>query len=114
MNDIFNSIRRHSGYWVVVVVDLPGRSKFDRSDGRSFRNSLKGLGFTQLQPSLYVRFSFTETSAESVRSGILKMVPKKGKVMAFRLTDFQFQGGIRISNCESQRIPAPFPLVLVV
>ena len=114
MSDMFDSIRRHSGYWVVVVIDLPVRSKRDRADGRCFKSILKGQGFKPLQPSLYVRFSFTEASAESVRSGVLKMAPKKGKVAAFRLTDFQFQGGIRIGNGDSQRMPAPLPLVLVV
>ena len=114
MSDMFESIKRHSGYWVVVVIDLPVRSKLDRSNGRRFKSSLRGLGFKQLQPSLYVRFSFTETSAESVRSSVLKIAPIKGKITAFRLTDFQFQGGIRTDNCEPQRMPAPLPLVLVV
>jgi len=114
MSDVFESINRHSGYWVVVVVDLPLRSRLDRFDGRRFKSALKVLGFKQLQPSLYVRFSFTETSAESVRSSVLKIAPKKGKVTAFRLTDFQFRGGIRIGNRELQPMPAPLPLILVV
>ena len=114
MNDIFESIKRHSGYWIVVIIDLPARSKLDRFDGRRVKSTLSGLGFKQLQPSLYVRFSFTETSAESVRSSVLKVAPRKGKFTAFRLTDFQFQGGIRIGGCESQRMPKPLPLILVV
>ena len=113
-DDMFDSIKQHSGYWVVVVIDLPARSMFDRTNGRHFKNSLKGLGFKQMQPSLYARFSFTDTSAESIRSSVLKIVPGKGKVTIFRLTDFQFQGGIRICNCESKPMPAPLPLVLVV
>ena len=114
MKTTFNSLRRHSGHWVVVVMDLPVRSKCDRADGRAFKSLLKGMGFKQLQPSLYVRFSFTETSAEAIRAGVLRKTPKKGKLTIFCLTDFQFQGGIGIDRQEFRQMPMPIPLICIV
>lgn len=85
MKTAFNSLKRHSGHWVVVVMDLPVRSKCDRADGRAFKSLLKGMGFKQLQPSLYARFSFTETSAEAIRAGVLRKMPQKGNSPFFVL-----------------------------
>ena len=114
MKTTFNSLRRHSGHWVVVVMDLPVRSKCDRADGRAFKSLLKGMGFKQLLPSLYARFSFTETSAEAIRAGVLRKMPPKGKLTIFCLTDFQFQGGIGIDRHEFRQMPTPLPLICIV
>ena len=73
----------------------------------AFKSLLKGMGFKQLQPSLYARFSFTETSAEAIRAGVLRKTPPKGKLAIFCLADFQFQAGIGIDRHEFRQMPCP-------
>ena len=114
MKVTYEAIARHSGYWILVVLDLSDRSKADRTEGLQFKNFLKQRGFQMLQPSLYAKFAFTEASADSVCNSVLKFSPKKGKITVLHMTDAQFQGGNRISRGKVSPMPAPLSLVTIV
>ena len=98
MKVTYGAVARHSGYWISVILDLPERSKADRAQGSQFKSFLKQRGFQMLQPSLYLKFAFTEASAKSACESVLKFSPKKGKMTVLRMTDLQFQG--RFPQCQ--------------
>ena len=114
MKVTYEAIARHSGYWILVVLDLSDRSKADRTEGLQFKNFLKQRGFQVLQPSLYAKFAFTEASADSVCNSVLKFSPKKGKMTVLRMTDLQFQCGNRIVRGKISPMPAPRSLITIV
>jgi len=108
------AVVRHAGYWVLVIPDLSERSKADRAEGAQFKRFLKKRGFLMLQPSLYMKFAFTEASASSACENVLKFSPKKGKITVLRITDAQFQGGKRILRGKDSPMPAPRSLITII
>ena len=114
MKVTYGAVARHSGYWISVILDLPERSKADRAQGSQFKSFLKQRGFQMLQPSLYVKFVFTEASAKSACESVLKFSPKKGKMTVLRMTDLQFQCGNRIVRGKISPMPAPRSLITII
>ena len=114
MKVTYESMARYSGYWILVVLDLPNRSKADRAQGLRFKNFLKQRGVQVLQPSLYAKFSFADTSAKSACDGVLKISPKMGKMTVLRMTDAQFQVGKRVARGKICPIPDARSLITIV
>lgn len=114
MKVTYRAVARHAGYWILVVLDLSERSKANRAEGLQFKGFLKQRGFQVLQPSLYMKFAFTESSASSACESVLKFSPKKGKITVLCITDAQFQGGKRIAQGKYSPMPAPRSLITII
>ncbi|MBR1608882.1 MAG: CRISPR-associated endonuclease Cas2 [Kiritimatiellae bacterium] len=114
MKATYDSASRHCGHWILVVLDLPVKTKTGRAARKGFVDHLERRGFRPLQPSLYAKFAFTESSAKAACDAVLKNIPGKGKTAVFRVSNANFQRGFRISRGASVPLPEPQPLVDVL
>lgn len=83
----FNAYR---SMWVMVLFDLPTETKKERRDASQFRKKLLESGFMMFQFSIYMRFCQSMENAEMHTKRVKNMLPEKGKVGIFSITDKQF------------------------
>ena len=76
--------------WVFVFFDLPTETKTDRRNAARFRKGLLQDGFTMMQYSIYMRHCNSRENAEVHLKRVKSILPSKGEVVAFRITDKQF------------------------
>lgn len=76
--------------WVMVLFDLPTETKKERRIATKFRKTLLDNGFTMFQFSIYMRFCQSVENAEMHTKRVKKILPEKGKVGIFSITDKQF------------------------
>jgi len=76
--------------WVFVFFDLPTDTKKERKDYTRFRKLLMNDGFTMLQYSIYVRHCNSRENAEVHIKRVKSILPPKGEVIIFTITDKQF------------------------
>ena len=83
----FNAYRT---MWVMVLFDLPTETKKERRDASQFRKKLLESGFMMFQFSIYMRFCQSMENAEMHTKRVKNILPEKGKVGIFAITDKQF------------------------
>jgi CRISPR-associated protein Cas2 len=76
--------------WVFVSFDLPTDTKKDRRNYARFRKLLIKNGFTMMQFSLYCRHCNSRENAEVHIKRVKSILPPKGEVLIFSITDKQF------------------------
>ena len=86
-NSRFNAYRN---MWVMVLFDLPTETKKERRTASKFRKTLLNDGFTMFQFSIYMRFCQSMENAEVHTKRVKGVLPEKGKVGIFAITDKQF------------------------
>lgn len=84
------AVGAYEAVWMFVGFDLPTLTCEDRRRATKFRNSLLKLGFQMFQLSLYSYYFTSKARADSVANKIEKLVPLKGHVSVFFITDKQF------------------------
>lgn len=87
---IHNRINQYRIMWVFVFFDLPTDTKLDKRNYTRFRKSLIKDGFTMLQFSIYVRHSNSQENADVHIRRVKSMLPPKGEIIVFTLTDKQY------------------------
>lgn len=75
---------------VLVMFDLPTKTKKDRQTGTKFRNNLIKLGFFMMQFSVYMRICKGSASAKAAINNVRKFVPPRGSVRCITITEKQF------------------------
>ncbi len=83
----FNAYRN---MWVMVLFDLPTETKKERRTAQQFRKSLQQNGFIMFQFSIYIRFCQSAENADVHTKRVKTLLPEKGKVGIFAITDKQF------------------------
>ena len=76
--------------WVMVLFDLPTETKKERRTASRFRKTLLDDGFSMFQFSIYMRFCQSMENAEVHAKRVKGILPNKGKVGIFSITDKQF------------------------
>ncbi len=76
--------------WVMVMFDLPVKTKAQRKRANKYRTFLQGNGFSMLQLSIYMRWCITPKSTDAVINSVAAHVPPDGLVRILRLTDEQW------------------------
>jgi CRISPR-associated protein Cas2 len=76
--------------WLMVMFDLPVKTKIDRRRYSQFRSLLLADGFSQLQFSVYARPFPSEEAGEPCRNRLTRALPEKGHVRLLLVTDRQF------------------------
>ncbi|MBN1960120.1 MAG: CRISPR-associated endonuclease Cas2 [Deltaproteobacteria bacterium] len=76
--------------WVLVMFDLPVKSKQQRKRATKFRQYLKQDGFNMLQFSVYSRPSPSEENAIVHCNRVKAEMPTDGQVRILRFTDKQY------------------------
>ncbi|NCB46715.1 CRISPR-associated endonuclease Cas2 [bacterium] len=84
------SLNQYRILWVFVFYDLPTDTKKDRKDIALFRKRLQHDGFAMLQYSIYIRHCNSRENAEVHINRVKSMLPPRGEVIIFTLTDKQF------------------------
>lgn len=86
----YNRLNQYRILWVFVFFDLPTDTKKDRKDYTRFRKGMMQDGFTMMQYSIYVRHCNSRENAEVHIKRVKSVLPPKGEVIIFTLTDKQF------------------------
>ena len=76
--------------WLVVMFDLPVKTKIQKRKYSKFRNSLLSNGFTRLQFSVYSRPFLSEEASLSCQSLLISSLPPDGHVRLLVVTDRQY------------------------
>lgn len=76
--------------WVMVFFDLPTETRQDRRNYTLFRKNLQRSGFMMLQFSIYARHCSSRENSEVHIRRVKQLLPPKGNVMLFTITDKQF------------------------
>ena len=75
---------------VLVMFDLPTKTKKDRQTVTKFRNNLIKLGFFMMQFSVYMRICKGSASAKAAINNVRKFVPPRGSIRCLIITEKQF------------------------
>lgn len=76
--------------WIMVLFDLPVKTKSQRKAANKYRRFLQGNGFAMLQLSVYIRWCITPKSTDAVITTVRDRIPPEGLVRIIRLTDEQW------------------------
>lgn len=99
---------------VLVMFDMPTRTKEDRKACTKFRTNLIKEGYMMLQYSVYMRICKGVASANSQLDRLNFILPPKGHIRALILTEKQFDN-MRLligkkSECEKANKPIQLSL----
>lgn len=100
----FNAYRT---MWIMVLFDLPTETKKDRRAAQQFRKRLIGNGFNMFQFSIYLRYCQSQENADMHMKRVKNLLPEKGKVGIFAITDKQFGRMIIFHGQEPADTPPP-------
>jgi CRISPR-associated protein Cas2 len=76
---------------LLLMFDLPTKTKKERRIYRRFRKSLLEHGFMRIQYSVYLKFADNDERAKRLKKNVLKILPKKGNIRILYLTDNQYE-----------------------
>lgn len=94
--------------WLMVMFDLPVKSKTERREYSRFRKYLLKEGMVQLQFSVYAKFCSSRENAEKYYRYIKMVVPPEGHVRLLMITDKQFGEMVSLFGkklCEVEKKP---------
>ncbi len=89
---------------LLVLFDLPTKTKRERKDYAVFRKMLIQHGFAMLQFSVYVRITRNHDDLEKYIKIIEHRRPPKGDVRCLKITEKQY-AGIRLIIGDQENIP---------
>lgn len=75
---------------VLIMFDLPTKTKKDRKNYTIFRNNIMKQGFFMINFSVYVRICKGVSAANTVMKNVEAVVPPYGNVRALIITEKQF------------------------
>jgi len=76
--------------WLLVMFDLPVKTKRQRKLATDYRKQLLGAGFSAIQLSVYAKYVVNASGLRGVISPLKSLVPTGGEVRLLRLTDTQW------------------------
>jgi len=100
---------------LIVLFDLPTKTKTDRRKYSEFRKFLLSKGYLMLQYSVYVKIFGNRDSTINHIEIVKKNVPQKGQIRILMLTEKQFSrmevilGGIS----RQEKIVTDDPLIIL-
>ena len=89
--------------WMMVMFDLPVKTKKERKIASKFRENLLNQGFEMVQLSVYIQFTGTWESSQKFVRAVKENCPQKGNVSIIFFTDKQFSNIIHlVDNIETK------------
>ena len=89
--------------WLLVMFDLPTKTKKDRKNAARFRKDLEKDGFVMHQFSVYMRFCASLQTANVHIKRVRGFIPGLGRVSILTVTDKQYSNIINIWGAEEQK-----------
>lgn len=102
------NVSEYQAVWLVVMFDLPTKTKGDRRRYAQFRNILLEQGFSMLQFSVYARPFLSEEASDPCRLLLTSELPTKGHVRLLMVTDRQY--GKMKSFYGKKEVPVKEPI----
>jgi CRISPR-associated protein Cas2 len=79
---------------LLLIYDLPMAEEKDQKIYNKFHNNLKKNGFYMFQYSVYIKVLTNDTAFKQIQIKLQNIIPKKGNIIIFKLTEQQFQNMI--------------------
>lgn len=100
---------------VLVMFDMPTKTKSDRKATAKFRQTLLKEGYFMLQFSVYVRICKGIKSAHTHMERLRLFIPAKGHIRALMLTEKQFEHMQILvgKHSEIERVQKPTQLTVL-
>lgn len=93
--------------WLLVMFDLPVKTKEQIRLANQYRNLLKDRGFDRIQLSVYCKYYLNGNSTER-DLGMLKMnVPGAGQVRVLKVSDMQWASTIMFLGPKKKKVEQP-------
>lgn len=86
----------------IVIYDLPMIDEKDRRTYTIFRRKLLNLGFYMVQYSVYTKVLQNESSYNQLTKKVKQIVPDRGHIMIFKITEKQFTDMIYLTGIENK------------
>jgi len=83
-------ISKYQVMWIFVLYDLPTGTKKERRIAAKFRKQIMQNGFNMFQFSAYIRHCASRENAQVHVKRVKSLLPAKGVIGIFSLTDKQF------------------------
>ena len=86
----------------IIIYDLPMISDEDRKTYTIFRKRIIKLGFYMIQYSAYTKVLQNENSYKQLCSKVDSIVPDKGHIIMFKITEKQFSDMIYLTGIKNK------------
>lgn len=83
---------------LLLLYDLPSVEKEDITINNRFLKDIKKIGFIMLQYSVYSKSLTNQSDLEKVLKKLKQVIPKKGKIILFKLTEKQYDDMIYLKG----------------
>lgn len=90
--------------WLIVMFDLPTKTKKERHDYAAFRKNLERDGFVMHQFSVYCRFCASMEARDVHVKRVKVNMPPKGRLSIITITDKQYSDIINIWGEIEQKV----------
>ena len=81
----------NEGRWLLIVVDLPSRSKAQRTTAQKFRYGLLDLGYGSVGSASYTKYFPMRSTINVEIKRICEVAPQKGIVRVFELSNAAYR-----------------------
>ena len=89
--------------WLLVMFDLPVKSKVQKRRYHQFHDLLVDEGFQMLQYSIYGRHLATREKGDAKCARVVSRVPPEGQIRLLRVTEAQFSAMEIVENYASKK-----------
>ena len=86
-----NYVNYYKQMRIILLYDLPTVEEKDKKEYTKFHKKMIDLGFHMLQYSVYVKVLQNETNYKQIISRLNNIVPNKGQIILFKVTEKQYQ-----------------------
>ena len=86
----------------IIIYDLPMIDDEDKKIYRLFRKNIIKLGFYMIQYSVYTKVLQNESSYLQLCNKVKTIVPDKGHIIIFKITEKQFSDMIYLSGIKNK------------
>ena len=101
MTRVLSKTSEWRAVWLLVMFDLPVKTKIQKRNYHRFHDFLIDEGFGMLQYSVYGRHLATRERGDSKEARVEARVPPLGQVRIIRLTEAQFSNMKIIQNLRT-------------
>lgn len=93
--------------WLLVMFDLPVKTKRQRHDANQYRHILLDQGFDMVQLSVYCKYYLSSNSVRKDITILKSNVPAGGSVRVMKVTDQQWASTLRFAGPKEVEVEAP-------
>lgn len=97
-----NYINYYKQMRLILIYDLPTVEEEERKIYQKFNKDIKKMGFSMLQFSVYTKVLQNDTSYSQNIIRLNRIIPKKGSIIIFKVTEKQFQDMLYLTGTKNK------------